>query len=175
VRRVPFIVHVGVSLSRYLERRGVPTWDKRDFGTSMQPRCAPSWINRPRARADGKFREALHLSRGLQVSCRRKLSRAHVGQHVFRCANFRTHARACGSPPSPAEHNHGAKDAAHARSVRDSNKNRPAAVCFHAPSQSEPSRAHARGGVSGQTTEQTTLPPYRAYAPSFDPSSGERV
>src|ERR1700740_3331276 len=28
----------------------------------------PSWINGPRARADGQFRQAPHLSRGLQVS-----------------------------------------------------------------------------------------------------------
>jgi hypothetical protein len=34
----------------------------------------PSWINSPRARADGEFREAPHLSRGLQASYRRKLS-----------------------------------------------------------------------------------------------------
>ncbi len=52
----------------------------------------------PRAQADREFREARPiLSRGLQVSYRRKLSSAHVGQHVFRC-------------PLPTEHNHRAKE-----------------------------------------------------------------
>src|ERR1700687_5592439 len=59
----------------------VPTWDKCDFGTSMQPRCAPQWISGPHARAEGEFREAPHLSRGLQVSYGGELSRAHV-RHV---------------------------------------------------------------------------------------------
>ncbi len=36
---------------------------------TMQPRCAPSWINSPRARADRNFRrKAPYLGRGLQVS-----------------------------------------------------------------------------------------------------------
>jgi len=80
----------------------VPTWDKCDFGTSVQPRFA--LVDKPshaRVRVGG-FREALPLGRRLQVSYRRTLSRAHVGRHAFRC-------------PLPTEHSHGTRDAAHAR------------------------------------------------------------
>src|ERR1700687_821138 len=94
----PGLLDLGVSTS--LARFTCPRGTK----VILKPLCNlndPSWINSPRARADGEFRGAPHLSRG-QVSYSRKLLSAHVGQHAFR-------------RPLPTEHNHGAKEAAHAR------------------------------------------------------------